>query len=85
MKSHDLENFLNLCELYWGPLPVNTTLGMSCHANILLLWILTVSDETFGSLGQSIWDGPHIYCYKAEFSLVGKLNLYILTEKKSLS
>ena len=29
--------------------------------------------------------GPHINCYKAEFSLIGELNLYILTEKKSLS
>ena len=55
MKCHDLENVLNSCELYWGPLSVNTTLGMSCHANILLMWILTVSDKTFGSLGQSIW------------------------------
>ena len=29
--------------------------------------------------------GPHINCHKAEFSLIGELNLYLLTEKKSSS
>ena len=53
MKFRDLENFLNLCELYWGPLSVNTTLGIPCRANILLIWVMTVSDETFGSWASS--------------------------------
>ena len=30
MNSHDLENSLNSCELYWGPLSLNTILGI-CH------------------------------------------------------
>ena len=37
IKSYDLENFLNSCELYWGPLSLNTTLGVPCRANILLI------------------------------------------------
>ena len=53
MNSHDLENFLNSCELYWGPLSLNTTLGMWCHANIHLIWVMTVSDEAFGSWASS--------------------------------
>ena len=46
---HDLENFLNPCEQYWGPLSINTTLDLPCRANILLIWVMTISDEAFGS------------------------------------
>ena len=52
-EVHDLENFLNPCELYWGPLLLNTTLGMPCRANILLIWVMAVSDEAFGSWSSS--------------------------------
>ena len=52
-EVHDLENFLNLCELYWGPLSLNTTLDMLCRANILLIWVMTVSHEAFGRWATS--------------------------------
>ena len=47
------KNFLDSRELYWGPLSLNNTLGMSCHANILLIWVIAVSDEAFGSWASS--------------------------------
>ena len=47
MKSHDLN--LNFHQLYWGPLSLNTTLGMPCWAKIFLIWVVTVPDEGFGS------------------------------------
>ena len=52
-EFHDLENFLNSSELSWDPLPLNTTLGMPCRANIFLIWVMAVSDEAFGSLASS--------------------------------
>ena len=58
---------------------------MECSANCE-----TVKETKFlklpnKDLGHSIWVRPHINCYKANFSFVGKLNLCILTEKKSSS
>ena len=49
MKSHDLEKVLKLCELYWGLLSLNITLGMECFPNILIMWVMTGFDEVFGS------------------------------------
>ena len=53
MKSHDLENFLNSCKKYWGPLSLNTTSDILCRANMLLIWTMTLSDEAFGSWASS--------------------------------
>ena len=53
MKSHNLKYFLKSCELDWGPLSLNTTLGMAYRANILLIWVMTASDEAFGSWARS--------------------------------
>ena len=66
MKSYDLEDFLNTCELYCGPLSLNTTLGMICRANILLTWVMTVSDEAFGSwvvYNNEIWFAKLYYVF----------------------
>ena len=49
MISHNAENFLHSYNLYWGRLSLNTTFGMPCHANIPLLWVITLSDEAFDS------------------------------------
>lgn len=39
MMSLNSENFSNSYNLYWGLLSLNTTLGMLCCVNILLIWV----------------------------------------------
>ena len=49
MKSHDLQNVLNFRELYWGCIVTKYFLGYAMFCNILLIWVMTASDEIFGS------------------------------------